>query len=96
MLAALACLAGSIDVPARDLLLTPDDGHTPAQGVCSATPTLFPMLCDRFPALRQAPGLVRRSEELIGASMRGVMPGFPAGEGSLIDSILVKAAPRFL
>ncbi len=94
MLAALACVTGSIDAPTP--LLSAGDGHTPAQGVCGAPASLLPMLCDRFPALRQAPELIRRSGQLIGAAIGDIIPDLPAATGPQIDSILVKAAPRFL
>ncbi len=85
-IAILLCLVAAIEFgPA-------DTGHTALQEVCSAPSCLVQALYDHCPFLQLAQGLVQRAEELIGAQL----PYIPKGVGSVIDSIIVKAAPRFL
>jgi hypothetical protein len=95
ILAALLCAVGSIDMPAPYLPQPSGDGYVAMQGVCSAPPSLLPALCDRFPLLRRAPEFIERSEKLVEARMPDIMPPF-LQRGTLIDSIFVKAMPRFL
>jgi hypothetical protein len=94
--AALLYVMGSIDVPVPYLPQPSGDGYIAMQGVCSAPPSLLPALCDQYPVLRRATEFIQRSEKLVEARMPVIMSLFPAGRGSLIDSIFVKTAPRFL
>jgi hypothetical protein len=95
VLAAILCVVGSIDMPVPYLPQPSGDGYIAMQGVCSAPPSLLPALCDRFPLLRRASEFIERSEKLVEARMPDIMSPF-LQRGSLIDSIFVKAMPRFL
>ncbi len=96
ILAAHLCVMGSIDMPAPYLPQPSGDGYIAMQGVCSAPPSLLPALCDQYPVLRQVPEFIQRSEKLIEARLPGLTSLFPIDGGSLIDSVIVKSAPRFL
>jgi hypothetical protein len=72
------------------------DGYIAMQGVCRAPASLLPSLCDQYPLLRRAPEFIQRSEKLVEARIPDIVSLFPAENGSLIDNIFVKTAPRFL
>ncbi len=96
ILATLLCMVGSIDMPAPYLPQPSADDYIAMQGVCSAPASLLPALCDQYPVLGRAQEFIQRSEKLVEARIPDIMSLFPAGRGSLIDSIFVKTAPRFL
>jgi hypothetical protein len=71
------------------------DPYVPFPGVCSAPPSLLSSLYDQLPILRRAPELIQRSQKLIEAYVPGITSTLP-DRSSMIDSIIVKAAPRFV
>ncbi len=93
MFIALLCVTGSVVVPHIPQV----SGHpyVPFQGVCSAPPSLLSSLCDQLPVLRRAPELIQRSQTLIESYVPGITSILP-DRSPTIDSIIVKAAPRFV